>query len=317
MKTKHFPILFLSLVCIIVGVGISSSIERKQTTPIKIMTSIFPLKEFAHAVVGEWGDVELLLPPGAEIHAWRPKPSDLVKLSSAEVFVYIGAELEPWADDILRSVKNPNLRVIEASRGLSLIGHEEEGEEHDYDYPDEHKHNIRDPHIWLDFIYDKKIIDRIVGVLSEVDPVRHPVFRKNADIYKRKLDALDEMYRKGLAQCDQKTIVLGGHAAFGYLARRYNFSQISLYGLSPDSRPTPRQLIDVVDFIKERGIGTIFFEIEVSSELAQVIAKETGAETRVLNPGASLPKKQDLSRLTFLRIMEKNLESLKNGLRCR
>lgn len=307
MNTKHIRILFLSIVCFIVGAGISSCFQRKQTTPIKLMTSIFPLKEFAHAVAGDWGEVELLLPPGAEIHAWQPKPSDLVKLSSADVFVYIGAELEPWVDDILRSVKNPNLHVIEASRGLSLIGNSS----------GKHKHGVRDPHIWLDFANDKKIIDRIAEVLSQIDPDRRAIFQENADSYKQKLDALDERYRKGLDRCGQKTIVLAGHAAFGYLARRYNLSQISLYGLSPDSKPTPRQLIDVINFVKDREIGAIFFEINVSSKLARVIAEETGAKTLVLNPGASLPRRQDHSGITFLSIMEKNLESLKNGLRCR
>jgi len=307
MNTKQIHILFLSIVCFIVGAGISSSFQHKPTAPIKLMTSIFPLKEFAHAVAGDWGEVELLLPPGAEIHAWQPKPSDLVKLSSADAFVYIGAELEPWVDDILRSVNNPNLHVIEASKGLSLIGNSS----------DEHKHGARDPHIWLDFENDKKIIDRIAEVLSQIDPDRRAIFKENAHIYKQKLDALDERYRKGLDQCDQKTIVLAGHAAFGYLARRYNLSQISLYGLSPDSKPTPRQLIDVIDFVKDREIGAIFFEINVSSRLARVIAEETGAKTLVLNPGASLPRKQDHSGITFLSIMEKNLESLKNGLRCR
>jgi zinc transport system substrate-binding protein len=207
--------------------------------------------------------------------------------------------------------------VIEASRGLPLIDHEEEGEEQDHDPEDQHDHGIGDPHIWLDFANDKKIIDRIAEVLSQIDPERQAIFQTNAYIYKQKLDELDDMYRKGLDQCVHKTIVLGGHAAFGYLARRYQLSQVSLYGLSPDSKPTPRQLIEVVDFVKEREIGTIFFEVNVSNELARVIAHETGAKTLVLNPGASLPRKQDSSDITFLGIMEKNLENLKNGLECR
>jgi zinc transport system substrate-binding protein len=281
------------------------------------MTSIFPLKEFAQAVSGDWGVVDLLLPPGAEIHTWQPSPSDLVKLSSADVFIYIGAELEPWADDILRSVDNPDLHVIEASKGISLFRSEEEDEHDDPHSSHEHRNGALDPHIWLDFANDKKIIDRIVEVLSEIDPDRKEIFQNNAGIYKQKLHALDERYRKGLDRCDQKTIVLGGHAAFGYLARRYKLSQVSLYGLSPDSKPTPRQLIDVIRFVKENRIGVIFFEVNISSELANVIAKETGAKTLVLNPGASFPRKQRNSDITFLSIMEKNLESLKNGLRCR
>jgi zinc transport system substrate-binding protein len=317
MKTKKIDVLLLSVACFVAWAGISCSLEQKQPGPITIMTSVFPLKEFAHAVVGDLGQVDLLLPPGAEIHTWQPRPSDLVKLSSADVFVYIGAELEPWADDILRSVQNPDLQVIEASKGLSLIEHEEEGEEHDHESEGAHEHGELDPHVWLDFSYDQKIIDKIVEVLSRIDPSRKAVYQENADMYKQKLDVLDQTYRKGLDQCDQRTIVLGGHAAFGYLARRYDLSQISLYGLSPDAEPTPRELIDVVEFVKERGIRAIFFEINVSSELARVIAQETGAKTLVLNPGASLPKAEDRSSITFLSIMEKNLENLKNGLGCR
>lgn len=317
MKTKQIFLLLSSMACLIVGTGITLSIQSKRAVPLKIMTSIFPLKEFAQAVVGDWGDVELLLPPGAEIHAWQPRPSDLVKLSSADAFVYIGAELEPWADDILRSINNPGLHVVEASSGLSLIDQQEEGEEHEHDSDYMHKHDELDPHIWLDFSYDREIIDKIAGELSLIDPDRGTVYRENAAIYKQKLEVLDDKYQNNLDQCDQRTIVLGGHAAFGYLARRYHLSQVSLYGISPDSKPTPRQLVDVVEFVKERGIKAIFFEINVSSELARVIAEETGAKTLVLNPGASLPRRQDRSLVTFISIMEKNLENLKNGLRCR
>jgi zinc transport system substrate-binding protein len=316
MNTKRLLILFLSILCFIGG-GSCFFSESKRATTIKIMASIFPLKEFSQAVVGNRGEVDLLLPPGAEIHAWQPKPSDLVKLSNADVFVYIGAKLEPWADDIIRSVKNPDLHVIEASLNLPLIGHEVEGENHSHDSAGGDKQDAGDPHIWLDFANDKKIIDRITEVLVQIEPASRTVFLENAGVYKQKLDSLDDKYWKGLEQCDQKTIVLGGHAAFGYLARRYHLSQISLYGLNPDSEPTPRQLIHVVDFVREKDISAIFFEINISSQLARVIAKETGARVLVLNPGASLPKEQDHTRITFLSMMEKNLENLKNGLGCR
>ncbi len=312
MSTKKSPFLFL-MICLSLMTGLSGSVLSKQPSPVKIMTTIFPLKEFSQAVSGDWGTVDLLLPPGAEIHTWQPKPSDLVKLSEADVFIYIGADLEPWVEDILRSVKNPGLYVVQASEGMNLLRNEK-GEDQDHH---DHEHGSLDPHIWLDFATDEKIVDRIAGILSKVAPSRQSVFQNNAEIYKKKLQALDEKYRKNLENCDQKTIVLGGHAAFGYLAHRYHLTQISLYGLSPDSKPTPRQLIDVIEIVKKKGIKAIFFEANISNDLTRVIAEETGAKTLVLNPGASLSKEQKNSGITFLKIMEKNLENLKNGLRCR
>ena len=253
MNTKKISLYFL-MICSFAGSGAKGCFPDKQNLPVKIMATIFPLKEFAQAVSAEWGTVDLLLPPGAEIHTWQPKPSDLVKLSSADVFIYVGARLEPWVEDILRSVKNPDLRVIEASEGLSLL--KDEGDELDHEH---HDHGAADPHVWLDFTIDEKIIDRIAEVLSGIMPDQQSVFLDNAFGYKKKLQALDEKYQERLERCDQKTIVLGGHSAFGYMARRYGLSQISLYGLSPDAKPTPRQLIEVIELVKKRTKKEILF----------------------------------------------------------
>jgi len=109
---------------------------------------------------------------------------------------------------------------------------------------------------------------------------------------------------------------LGGHSAFGYLARRYNLKQIALYGLSPDSKPSPRQLVEIVELAKKHKIKIIYFEKYISHELARVIAQEVGAKTLVLNPAANLSRKELESGVTFFDIMERNLKNLKNGLLC-
>jgi zinc transport system substrate-binding protein len=319
---KIFPF-FLVIFLILLLPGFQAQ-NLDAAKKIRIVTSVFPLLEFAEAVSGERGEVRLLLPPGAEIHTWQPRPSDIIRLSSADLFVYIGADLEPWLHDILKSVRNPNLRVLEASRGISLIDeegivhnrHELEGEgvvtsEH------EHKHGAHDPHIWLDFKNDQMIVDKIAAVLSEMDPEGSSIFKRNASVYKEKLQGLDQKFKDGLKDCVHRTIILGGHAAFGYLARSHDLRQISLYGLSPDSSPTPKKLIEVVELAKKYRIKVIFFEIYVSDELAKVLAEEVGARTLVLNPGANLTKEQLKSGKTFFDIMEENLENLKDGLICK
>ncbi len=284
---------------------------------IKIVTSVFPLMEFARAVAGDRGEVSLLLPPGAEIHTWQPRPSDIVRLSSADLFVYIGSDMEPWLNDILASVRNPSLRTLEASHGVSLIEVDATGELNTHVHEREQEHGAVDPHIWLDFHNDQVIVDRIAAVLTEMDSAGVTDFEKNASAYKKKLQSLDETYRKSLESCIHKVFILGGHAAFGYLARRYGLQQVSLYGLSPDSQPTPKKLIEVVELAKKHKVKAIFFESYVSDELANVLAREVKAGTLVLNPGANLTKEELQSGVTFFDIMERNLENLKNGLICR
>jgi len=308
---KKVFLFFLRFFLILVIFGFQAQ-DLDAAKKIRVVTSVFPLLEFAGGVSGERGEVSLLLPPGAEIHTWQPRPSDIIRLSSADLFIYIGADLEPWLHDLLKSVRNPSLRVLEASRGITLI--DEEGIVHN---AHEHEHGAHDPHIWLDFKNDQRIVDKIAAVLSELDPEGSSVFKRNASIYKEKLQKLDQEFKDGLKDCVHRTIILGGHAAFGYLARSYNLRQISLYGLSPDSRPTPKKLIKVVELAKKHRIKVIFFEIRVRDELAKVLAEEVGARTLVLNPGSNLTKEQLKSGKTFFDIMEANLENLKDGLNCK
>ncbi|MEA2005158.1 MAG: zinc ABC transporter substrate-binding protein [Acidobacteriota bacterium] len=273
-----------------------------------IITTVFPLKEFAEGVCGKRAEVHLLISPGVEVHTWKPKPSDIVRLSSCDLIIYIGANLEPWIYDILHSIKNPNLKVIEASHGLSLLKEEA---------TNSHKKNRNvDPHIWLDFVYDQMIVDKIATVLAEIDPQGASFYAKNAISYNKKLQRLDNLYKEKLKDCIHRTFILGGHSAFGYLAKRYGLKQVSLYGLNPDAKPTPKQLIKVVELAKKHEINVIYFEEYVSDDLAQIISKEINARTLVLNPGANLKQREIDKGISFFDIMEKNLENLRIGLIC-
>ncbi len=307
------------LVAFVVILILSQAPFLASARKIRIVTSVFPLMEFAQTVCGERGEVHLLIPPGAEIHTWQPRPSDIVRLSAADLFIFIGSTMEPWLQDILDAVQNPNLRTLEASQGIPLIERESTRGEHEGEHEEEHAHETEgvDPHIWLDFQNDQIIVDKIVAALSGLDSEGTSIFRKNASVYKQRLRALDEKFRVSLQECAHKVFILGGHAAFGYLARRYGLRQISLYGVSPDSRPTPKKLIEIVELAKKYKIKVIFFESSVSDELARVMAREVGARTLVLNPGANLTKEELELGKTFFDIMEENLENLKDGLICR
>lgn len=289
---------------------LSFGVQKPSVRPkIKIMTTVLPLLEFVRAVAGDRGEVSLLLPPGAEVHTWQPRVSDIEKFVAMDLLVFIGADLEPWLADILRSVSRPGLRTLEVTRGLVLLSG------HDKSLPRAEIHEM-DPHVWLDFGLDQVILDQIQKRLSEIDPENAAYFERGAASYKEKLQRLDAKYQDRLSRCRQKTFIFGGHSAFAYLARRYHLEQIPVYGLSPDAAPTPRQLVDVIRLAKKHDIKTIFFETGVSDKLARLIAREVGANTSLLYPGHNLTKEQWRLGLTFLDLMEKNLESLRHGLAC-
>jgi len=298
---KYLPLLLG--IFILYGFPIPAS---PRPAPLKIVTSIFPLREFAKEIAADRGEVSLLLPPGAGVHTWQPRASDILRLSSADLFIQVGAGLEPWIHGLLKSISSPRLRVLAVADSLPL-------EEH-WDKEDEKKES--DPHVWLDFGLDMVIADLIAAKLTEIDPLSASIFQAGAVRLKLKLQKLDAAYSQGLGRCASKYLIIGGHAAFGYLAKRYGLEQLSLSGLSPDAEPLPSRLMSAIAWGKEHKVRAVFTEANASPQMAEVLAKELRAEVLVLHPGGNLNKKEWESGRSFFDIMEENLVILKRGLTC-
>jgi zinc transport system substrate-binding protein len=278
---------------------------------VRIMTTVFPLREFAAAVAGDRGQVDLLLPPGAGVHTWQPRPGDIGRLAACDLLIFIGANLEPWLPGMLKAFPDGKVRTLEATAGLALFEadrdarHEEPG------------HGPLDPHVWLDFEVDTVIVRKIAEELSLLEPEGRAEFMANAGELTVRLRALDAQFRGELAECRGKDIVLAGHGAFGYLARRYGLVQTALYGLSPDAQPRPVDLMKAVDFCRQKGIRTIFSENSVAPDLSRTLAREIGGRVLVLHAGHSLTRDEQDRGVGFFELMEENLAALRDGLGCR
>ena len=266
-----------------------------------VVASIFPLYDFVTQVGGDRIDATILIPSGSEPHSWDPKPSDIVRLSRADIFLYIGDDMEPWARRILGSFTADGPAVMKADM-LASSSVPEGG--------------VRDPHLWLDLSNSIRIVEEIAVSLSKLDPSNETYFRTQADGYITKLKDLDDRFTRVLSTCGKRTFVTGGHGAFGYLAARYNLTQVPVYGLSPDSEPSPRYVAGIIRRIRQDGIKVVYFEELISPRLAEIIARETGAETLLLHPGGNLTASQWTEGMTFLSLMEDNLKNLGRGLEC-
>jgi len=295
-------------------IAFGSLASAQQPGRLKVVTSLFPLQEFAQAVGGENVQTDLLLPPGVEPHTWEPKPSDVARIATADIFIYIGPMMEPWAASVIKAAGNKNLRVVEASRGLDLLQSDESHSDHEAG--GKHHSEGLDPHLWLDFSLDLKIVDSLAAAFSAKDPSHAALYRARAEGYKEKLTALDQRYREALSRCQSKELILGGHSAFAYLARRYGFKQVALYGVSPNAEPTPKKLASVIEAARRHKARYIFFETLVNPKLAQVLAQEAGVGTLVLHAGPNLTRDQQKKKVTFLDLMAANLENLRRGLEC-
>ena len=299
--SKHLIVICL---CFLIAWPIHQS--HSYAAKLKIVTTIFPLYEMAKEVAGEKAKVYMLLPPGADPHSFEPRPSDFNKVKEAQLVLMVGAGLDNWVEDIFKALNDSSFhkKILVLSNGAPLI-------------QTAHQHHTEiDPHIWLDFQWDIKFVQKIAQKLSEIDPANTTYFKRNSKAYIQKLKKLDASFRQILAQCSTKTFIVGGHGAFSYLARAYGLKQLSLYGLSPDERPTPKKMVELIKIMRKLGINSIFFEGGVSNKLAKVLSRETGAKIFILHAGASLTKDQLENSVTFIGLMYENLKNLSQGLGC-
>jgi zinc transport system substrate-binding protein len=297
--------------------------EKTETAQkIQIITTLFPLYDFAKNIGQDKVEVVLLLPPGVEPHSFEPKPDDVVRINKADLFIYTGKVMEPWAADVLKGLDNKNLVVVDSSKDLSFM--EEKGDhpdEHEkkqgksHEQEDEHKHEV-DPHFWLDFANAGKMIDSILEGLVKKDPNNKDLYRVNAEQYKTKLNDLDRKFKETLSRCKKKIFVHAGHFAFGYLARRYGLTYVAAYGFSADAEPSPKKLIELTKTLKKHGLNHIYYEELITPRVAETISKETGAALLMLHGAHNLAREEFERGVTFISLMEGDLKNLEIGLQC-
>lgn len=279
---------------------------------LRVLTSFYPMYDFACKIGGDCIDVTNMVPSGTEPHDWEPSTNDLKNLEKADVFIYNGADMEPWADDLLVS-RSDTLRVVEASENVELRTTDGE-HEHAHEHEDaDHHHGDFDPHVWLDPENAKIEMEAIRDALCAADPENSTVFQSNYEKYAAELDALDAEFREKLAPLPNRTIVVA-HEAFGYLCDAYGLTQVGIEGLSPDSEPDPDRMAEVIDFVREHSISTIFFEELVSPKVAEAIASETGAQAKMLSPLEGLSDEQAAAGADYFSVMHDNLAALMEAL---
>lgn len=285
--------------------GFGSEAEGK----VKVLISIYPVYDFVKRIGGEKVAVTMLVPAGTEPHSWEPSTKDMRMLEEADLFVYSGAGMEPWAEDVLKGVQNKKLVTLEASRNVSLIRLSEEEKEHSHGTHSDHNHGEYDPHVWLSPKNAKLEMQAIAETLIAVDPANESVYRGNLATAEKECDTLDSAFAEKLKGYSGKYIVVA-HEAYGYLCRDYGLSQIGIEGVSADSEPDAARMKQIIDLVGEYGIKCIFFEELVDPKVANTIASETGCRTMALSPLDGLTQADIDAGRDYFSVMQDNLEAL-------
>lgn len=307
---KHFSS-FSAVVLIIFflsGCGLAPVATVDPSKPLEVVASFYPLAHFSEQVGKDRVHVSTVVPNGTEPHDYEPTAADITKIRNAQAFFFIGGGFEPWAEKIEGGTAMSvylNLQKMQgedAPKGANRAGGEEDG-------------GGFDPHIWLDPLLAKRQVEIIRDAFLEKDPSNRKTYQANAAQYLRKLDQLDTEFRRELKACRANYSIVS-HDAFGYLTRRYGLNLTAISGLSPHEEPSAKRLAELTELAREKKVRYIFFETLASPKLAQVIAKEVGAQTLVLNPIEGLSESEIAEGKNYLSLMRENLNNLKIALGC-
>lgn len=303
-----------SLVFFLAACGSAQETKPAGEEKLQVVTTFYPMYDFTKHVAQDLAEVSVLVPSGTDTHGFEPSAKDVAKIQEADVFVYNSVEMETWVPSILETIDSTDIVIVDASEGIELLdgdhGHEEE--EHDHE-EEGYSHEV-DPHIWLDPVLAQDEVMNIKEGLVEADPENEADYTKNAEAYQVELQELDAEYAAAFENAENRLFVTQ-HAAFAYLAERYDLEQISIAGLSTDAEPSPSELAEMTEFIQNQNVDYIYFGKTTSSNISEALANETDTELAVLDPIEGITKEDQEVGVDYVTAMRNNLEALKLSIR--
>ena len=289
-----------------------------------VIASIYPIADMVQQVGGDHVDVTFVLPAGASPHTFEPKPSLVKKFSSARIFFMIGTGLEFWAKKFIE-LAGPGLTTVVLSEGVSLIHtaghHHEDKAKHHHENKAEHHHtrlaisdhesSVANPHIWLDPVIAKSMVDKITAFLCEVDHQHVRYYKEREQRYLEKLDELDQMIQKTVSTFGIRKYV-SFHASWIYFARHYGIEAVGVIEAAPGRNPTPIQIKNIVAMIKKYHIRAVFAEPQLNPRAAEIIAREAEVNVLLLDPlgGPNLK-----GRSTYIDLIKYNLNVMQEAMK--
>ena len=284
--------------------------EKITNNNFNIITSFYPMYvATANIVEGiENVNVECLASPEVGcLHDYQLTVKDMMKLENADVFVVNGGGMESFLDKAISVY--PEMKIINASE--QILGEEHHDEhEHNHEHNHEHLHGATNPHVWVSIDLHIHQIEEIAHRLSEIDVENKEKYEQNAQIYIEKLETLSEQMHSELDLLPNKAIITF-HEAFHYFAEEFGLNVMAVIEREPGTSPSARDVANIIDTVREYDVSAIFVEPQYLKTAANTISNETGVSVYELDPATSGSFEND----AYIKIMEKNLEVLKEALK--
>ena len=303
-----------------------SNVGIKANAKKKIVTTIFPEYDWVMNILGDKAsdmDVTMLLDNGVDLHSFQPKADDIMKISTCDLFIYVGGESDAWVKDALKESINKDMVVIDLLDALGDAVKEEEvvegmqEEEHDHDHadPDEIEY---DEHVWLSLHNSATLIEKISEAVCRIDPDNADTYKANASSYAGKVNDLDKKYHDLVDNSSCKTVLFGDRFPFRYLADDYGLSYYAAFvGCAAETEASFETVTFLAGKVDELGLKSVLTLEGSDHRLAETIIQNTKSrDQKILSIDSmqSVTSADVKAGVSYLSIMENNLKVLTEAL---
>ncbi|MBU3840766.1 MAG: metal ABC transporter substrate-binding protein [Candidatus Ruminococcus intestinipullorum] len=300
--------------------------DVEENHKIKVVTTIFPPYDFVRQIAGDNVEVTMLLKPGEETHSYEPTPQDILQIQQADVFIYTGGENDVWVEDILDSIHLEGKEMIAMVDCVETLeeehvegmkderGHNHTLHDHEHEHEEEHEHTV-DEHVWTSPQNAEKIVVDISTVLQQKDKENALLYKENTEKYLVQLKELDEEFREVVENSKNHVLLFGDRFPFRYFAEEYNLDYYAAFpGCASDTEPSAATMAFLINQVKEKNIPVVL-KMELSNDdISKAIAEATGTKVRTFYSCHNLTAKEFQAGETYLSMMRKNVETLKEVL---
>ncbi len=317
--------------------GCKAGSDPSKDGKFKIVTTIFPEYDWVKSILGDnpaKAEITLLLDKGVDLHSYQPTADDIMKISTCDLFIYVGGESDGWVKKALQEANNKNMVVInllevlgdsvkeeEIVEGMQEEEHDHEDEDHDHedgDHDHEDGEKEYDEHVWLSLRNAVKLVDSISKGMQKADADNAKTYEANAKAYIEKLKALDAEYEKAVTEASVKTVLFGDRFPFRYLTDDYDLKYYAAFvGCSAESEASFETITFLSGKVDELGLKAVITIEGQDHRIAETIVQNTKEKNQKILTLDSLQSKtsKDIKNgTTYLSVMEKNLSVLKEAL---
>jgi len=315
--------LCFSLILILMSM-VGCSPQDNQNDKLSIVCSIFPHYDWTKQILGETVDeidLTLLVNNGTDLHSYQPSAQDILKISTCDMFIYVGGSSDQWVDEVLEQANNDEMIVIDLLNLLGEKAKEEviiEGMEHEHEHEHDEEEAEYDEHIWLSIKNASFLCEKICEQLCTLIPENAESYQKNSDVYIKKLNSLDNEYSSAIGSAKRNSLIFADRFPFRYLADDYGLDCYAAFpGCSAETEASFKTVAFLAEKSDEEKVPALLIIDGSSDSIAKtVVETSSNKDCKILSVNSlqSVTQNDIENGVTYLSVMTKNLEIFKEVL---